>query len=958
MKRAQQEEKIENRLKIESFRRIDDSIPAQVLLYFTLDASGSARELTLGPLYPPEKFTPMSLESPLPARLDQDARMRVRLRPGRYSVRLTLRHAGPLQELSFLPPDDGFWPRQEIWSFRPKPELRLVEIGGVPSIDPLQTSVPNDWKTYPAYRLLPGETMRLKQIKRGDPEPAPDQLTLDRSLWLRFDGSGYTIQDQIKGQKNTHWRLEIDPAVTLGRVAVDGSERLITRRKDSDRAGVELRNGVLSLTADSVYQGTIGSLPATGWDHDFQQVRGRLHLPPGWKLLHAAGIDNIPRTWVKRWTLLDFFVVLIFTISLARLFSRPLAGIAFLTLILTYHEPGAPRYVWPALLVGFALLKHLPDGRFRKMVRVCHGAAVLALVVIAIPYAIHALRIGIYPQLAMPWASMTDAPMQQATLPAPSADMALETVPESMEALSDTMRGKAMKKGGRTLLERPVSTYGGAYDAAPQVMQYDPKALTQTGPGVPKWHPFETVDFSWSGPVVPDQEVSFFLIGPGANLVLAFVRVFLIIILALGMFGVRFRPKGGFQVKGMTSFLFVTAVLLVASTPDRAQGTEIPTPQILDTLQERLLEKDECFPSCSDISDIRITISHDRLSLEASVNSRLDSAIPVPSHVKHWMPQKAAIDESPAEGLLRKDDGLWMRVPAGRHTVRLSGAIRNQNSLQVPFPLKPHRVTVEADGWTVEGLHPDGSFDAQLQFKRIATHDGSQAEILDTGILPPFAMVERNILLGLVWKVQTTVTRLSPAGSGMVLDIPLLPGESVTTEAVRVEEDVAKINLRADQTHLAWESFLEPADRIVLTHKETDAWTEIWTVDVSPIFHMEYEGIPVILHKAGTRWYPTWHPWPGESVTLTVSRPTGVKGQTLTIEESLLELRPGRKTTAAGIRLSIKSSQGGQHTISLPADAELQEVAIQGKIQPIRQEGRRVTLPITPGHQSIALKWI
>ena len=376
-------------------------------------------------------------------------------------------------------------------------------------------------------------------------------------------------------------------------------------------------------------------------------------------------------------------------------------------MILTYHEPGAPRYVWLALLVGFALLKHLPDGRFRKVVRIYQAAAALALVVIVIPYAIHALRIGIYPQLENPWASMIDAPMrQQAPPPVPSADMEMEMAPEPMEALSDAVRGKAMRKGGQTLLERSVSIQGGAYDAAPQVMQHDPKALTQTGPGVPKWRPFETILFSWSGPVTRDQKVSFSLVGPGANLVLAFVRVFLIIILALGMFGVRFRPKGGFQVNGMASFLFVAAMLLLASSPDRAQCTEIPTPQILDALQERLLEKDECFPSCSDIPDIRITIRHDRLSLEASVHSQLDSAIPLPSDVKQWMPQEVAIDRSPAEGLLRKDDGLWMRVPAGRHTVTLSGAIRNQNSLQLPFPLKPHRVEVEAEGWTVEGLQP------------------------------------------------------------------------------------------------------------------------------------------------------------------------------------------------------------------------------------------------------------
>ena len=454
LKRLLTDEKIESRLKIESFRLIDDSIPPRVLLYFTLDVAGSAREIRLGPLYDPEKFTPLSLDSPLPAKLEQDAKMLVRLRPGRYSLSLNLRHTGPLHELSFRPPEDGFWPQQEIWSYRAQPDLRLVEIEGVPPIDPLQTSLPQDWKNYPAYRLLPGDTMGFKEIKRGDPEPAPDQLALNRSLWLRFDGSGYTIQDTIKGKKNTNWRLEIDPAINLGRVAVDGSEQFITQRKGSDKAGVELRNGVLNLTADSIYQGKIAALPATGWDHDFQQAKGRLHLPPGWKLLHASGIDNIPRTWIKRWTLLDIFIVLIFTIALAKLFSKPLAGIAFLTLILTYHEPGAPRYAWLALLIGFTLLKYLPDGKFKRAVKAYQIVAILTFVVIAIPYTIQALRIGIYPQLARSWTSMTEnALRQQASPPASQPmDMVQEEPSEEMTSMSVDKVGKTLSKNKRALL--------------------------------------------------------------------------------------------------------------------------------------------------------------------------------------------------------------------------------------------------------------------------------------------------------------------------------------------------------------------------------------------------------------------------------------------------------------------------------------------------------------------------
>ncbi len=949
LKSVQTEEKIEDRLKIESFRLITDSIPCQILLYFTLDVSGSAREITLGPLYALENFTPLSIKSPLPAKLEQDGKLKMQVRPGQYHISLNLRYSGPIQSLVFDPPDDGFWPRQEIWSFNAQPDLRLVEINGVPSIDPVLTSLPKGWHAYPAYRILPGESMQFTQIKRGDPQPAPDQLTLDRSLWLKFDGTGYTIQDTIKGQKNTNWRLEIDPSIALGRVNVDGVEQLITRQKGSDKAGIELRNGRINLVADSVYPGKISNLPATGWDHDFQEVKGRLYLPPGWKLLNATGIDNIPRTWIKKWTLLDFFIVLIFTIALAKLFSKPLAGIAFLTLVLIYHEPGAPVYVWLALLIGFALLKYLPEGKFKKLVKIYQGMAVLSLVAIVIPYTVQALRIGMYPQLERSWTSMIEYASQKppASRMVTQMDSIQEMAPQKM-----LFKAKPRAKKAVEMKSNQASNYGS------QVIQYDPKSLTQTGPGLPRWLPFETIHFNWTGPVTRDQAVSFTLIGPRINLVLSFVRVFLILLLSLGMFGIRYKKGIDINFNGIKTLKIFSFLVLFLLSTGLAKASEIPSQQLLDALQERLLEKDECFPSCSDISQVHIKILEDELIINAHIDSKLSAAIPIPGHIKHWLPQEVLIDGIPARGMLRNDNWLWMMIPPGKHIVTLSGPIRKQNILQLPFPLKPHAAIITAKGWSVEGVHPDGKFDDQLQFKRIVEQDNEHQEVLETGVLPSFVQVERTLLLGLVWKVKTTLTRLSPAGAGIILDIPLIPGESVTTEGVRVTNGLAKINLRADQRLITWESFLEPSDQVLLTHQQTSTWTEIWRVDVSPIFHLTYEGIPVILHKTGTRWYPTWHPWPGETVSLNIFRPAGIKGQTLTIEKSHLELRPGRKTTAARMMLSIKSSQGGQHTLSLPSSATLQEVSIMGKLQPVRQDGRNVALPITPGQQDIELKWI
>jgi hypothetical protein len=53
----------------------------------------------------------------------------------------------------------------------------------------------------------------------------------------------------------------------------------------------------------------------------------------------------------------------------------------------------------------------------------------------------------------------------------------------------------------------------------------------------------------------------------------------------------------------------------------------------------------------------------------------------------------------------------------------------------------------------------------------------------------------------------------------------------------------------------------------------------------------------------------------------------------------------------------VRTSRGGQHQLELPQDASLQKVSIQGRSQPIRQEGRNVVIPLVPGTQRITLEW-
>jgi hypothetical protein len=100
-----------------------------------------------------------------------------------------------------------------------------------------------------------------------------------------------------------------------------------------------------------------------------------------------------------------------------------------------------------------------------------------------------------------------------------------------------------------------------------------------------------------------------------------------------------------------------------------------------------------------------------------------------------------------------------------------------------------------------------------------------------------------------------------------------------------------------------------------------------------------------------------WRPWPGEGVSLKITRPAGLPGQTLTIDRSGLEVEPGLRASEAKLSLSLRASRGLQHDVQLPEGARLQSVHIDGQLQPIRAIDSRVTLPIRPGKHAAELVW-
>jgi hypothetical protein len=189
---------------------------------------------------------------------------------------------------------------------------------------------------------------------------------------------------------------------------------------------------------------------------------------------------------------------------------------------------------------------------------------------------------------------------------------------------------------------------------------YDPNAMVQTGPGLPKWH-WSSTSVRFSGPVERSQRLHLFLLSPPVNLVLALLRACLLALLFL-----RLVPTRGSRLPGTQPAALGFAVLAFAVLSAPAARADVPSTEMLDQYRERLLAKPACAPLCASSSrlflDVRGALLRGRMSVEASETT----AVPLPGGAAQWLPERVLLNGKDAAGLLRTDEGhLWLRGGGG-----------------------------------------------------------------------------------------------------------------------------------------------------------------------------------------------------------------------------------------------------------------------------------------------------
>jgi hypothetical protein len=952
------------------FRKLEDSIPLTLTTQLQLEVSGKERELQLGQLLL-TGFTVTDFTSALPARIEKDGSLRIQVKPGTWELTLTSISAVPLNDLMFKnttqpSQKDNLWPEEEIWVFAAQPQLRSVQISGVQTIDPQQTELPDDWKSLPAYLMTPQTHFKIEELQRGENKDFGKNLQLNRNAWLSFTGTHFVVKDRISGY-TTASRLETITPFELTSAQIDGEPQLVTHLANSKNSGVEIRERNINLEGTSQLPRSL-SIPVTGWNEEFNSVSTRLFLPPGWSLFTATGASSEYGSWISQWTLWDMFIVLIIAVAIAKLTKISYGVLTAATLVLIFHRDGAPVLIWLNLIIAIALTAFV-SGKFKSFIVKYTYVGFFLLALILLPFTVHQARSALNPQLDsedilsfIPSIISSSDKKKVMYKPAPAA------VPVAMEEREvDSISAEDIGKFPDQNVEEIVVS-GMKSSALQRVAgkviskKYDPSQQTQTGLAVPTWNR-NSVSISWAGPITADETTKLLLVPPLVNR----LGYLLCVILPLLLSGVLLLHFFSLLDKKITlpSFTKTSAASLLPSLiiagllfvpTDNVKADVTIDPAILTELEARLTQAPRCLPNCAAIESVKLNAQQDQLNIELVVHSSDLISLPLPADKSQWWPTRVSVDGKDATLVQSANQTLLVSLPKGRHTVVLTANLQGRDALNLEFPVSLHNVSANTNGWEVSGAPTAEQQSQSLQLQRVERDQAAdKSDHLRPEPVSPFVVVRRELTIDMDWSVTTTVSRVAPAFGAINVEIPLLNGEAPLTTQANAAGKIA-VHFEANQDEFEWTSSLKQITPLQLQAAKNGPWVEIWSLNVSPLWHTETKGIaPIQMDKHET--LPIWQPWPGETLSFDISRPQATKGNFITIDNAQLDYEPSNRNSQSKLELLIRSNQGGQYGFTLPAEATLASVTIDGNPQIIAVTDGKLKLPLHPGAQTVAIAW-
>ncbi|MCB0324247.1 MAG: hypothetical protein KDD69_11770 [Bdellovibrionales bacterium] len=1010
---AHQETPDRAQLSLNVMRRIADGSPLQLETLLELRYSGQPQSIQFGRVLL-DRAVPIGIQSNLPFQLAADGSLTVQAQPGTHQISISAVLEQPVKELTAPPSTFSAWPREEVWSWVENVQFRSIELKGATAVNADVTNLPPTWRQAALYLVPIGHTVTLNELRRGEDRQPENSLSLQRNFWLQLDGSQYVVRDVIVGAMSRGFRLDALDELELGRASVGGEPVLISEK---GRRGFEIRASQVMVDAVSILPATT-DLSAVGWNITAERVDAQLNLSPGWRLLHIGGAEESGGSWLKSWSLLDIFVLLLLVIGTRQFFGMLPAAIAFAALLLNHGEFLSPEMLFIHLIIGMVFLRLSGEAteHWQQPVLWFVRATYVAWLLQVLAFMKLQFTEFLYPQLEAGTRYRTFLQqllfeIEQSYLTWILCFLAFILVVLAMRfVLRATNVWMGLFRGllASIVLVLAVVFLGGVgavlhlgtttppdYDTfasqstefesglpAPQFAEssYSDQAtrgvtkslgLAQrlpSGGGVGANKVATTGDrVVQAGPAIPSwnwKRYDFTIPGPVAPdhrvelflLPPSLTRVLSLVRPTLLLVLALLLARGiGIGLPARFT-AGPTALLLLLLLAPRTSEAQFPDKEVLQEL-ERRLEQSLCKQDqCATVERLDVVADATRLYFEGKIISHGEAAVLLPGPLDQLAIDTVSIDQRSTDALLRDEKGyLWARVSAGKHYLQFSAPLKPDVGMTLQFPVPPLHMSFSSEYWNIEGLLPSGAVKSPLRLT--PKNAAPVVEERKTLVLPAWFHARREIAIGEETLVRTRVGRMGSPDTTASVRVPLLSDERITSGGVEVEGGHALVRFPSGTSDLTYESVLGKTAQLTLVASPSPFLSEEWVVSCSTFVSCSYSGLlPSRTIEDGKHAY-VWQPFPNESVTVDAIQLPGAPGDSLTIDAINHWARWGTTSIEGGIFATVRATEQRTFSLTLPPNAEVKRMSLNNLEGAGVVRERQVSFLLNPGAHELHLSY-
>ncbi len=792
------------------------------------------------------------------------------------------------------------WPITEEWTIHTDHHIRQLSFEGLQPIDQSISAVPSSWKQHPTYTKDSTSTVSFQTVLRGNPNPPPNTLSLSRTLWPKLTGEGFWIQDEISGTMTQEWFLQPPPNLAIQSIEHNGFAQSIVESSDGVNT-IPVRTQEVSTTI--IAESTESTPTFYPWNIDFSYVTMTMVVPPSSLLLYWNGM-----VWSNIWG-----AVLNLLLSLGW-WRRSKADVLTGLLLVTGSALGgliAP--VSTLLLTLFYWIgqwKSLRTSMF--ILSICWGGLAL-------------------------YESQNHRSSQETT---------------SIMHAEDYQLNQSSLVGTRS--KRHFYTRNNAQ-------------TIQLGMGLPTWNGERHTQY-WADGQPSASTLPFWVLNQNHK---RWVAIFAGLLLTL--LGWRETDSNTRQSNEHTATTKTLGALLLLSvlSGSHTAMADAPSPSvqtdshaIVDTqippaqLEALILDHHfptECDTECANIALAKLTVDNmDTLNIWMEVHASAPTVVTLPGPLSQWNIQNVQQEGSNVQALRRSDNNfLEVKLAPGVWSVVASGPLTAGTQLE--WPQQPHRIDVQADDWMVQGILENGQITGQTLFTPISKNQDPSNSIHPNGLIEwtQHLNIDKTVIV-------THTIRRSPEQAKHALYIPLSlqEGERVLSPHVQQIDGVWTAHLDRSISTLEWQTQLPISTEFQLEFlpPKDIAVAQTWVVECSMLQQCTFEGPPVTHHAEEGKWRPTWHPHPGEVLTIHTESLTSITGDTTQIKDVNIRHKLGNNWIQSSADIHTVSSVRGLFSIQMPEDAIVQSLLVNGEQYPFKPTSE-LTLLNQIGDNNIRLSW-